>query len=73
MKELGKYFLCVLFGVIIGLVPYYLATKEAVNRPTVSNTFRKVKTKNGTTNLDVNTVVEQEEKTKRWRLFNRNK
>lgn len=73
MKKLAEYLICIVFGVVIGFVPYYIGTKEALNRPTVTNQFKKVKTKNGETSIDVNTVVEEEEKSRRWRLFNRNK
>jgi hypothetical protein len=62
MRELLKYLLCILFGVAIGFLPYYIGTKEALNRPTVSNEFRKIKNKKGTTEVDVTTEVQEKER-----------
>lgn len=69
MNQLIKYFLCVLFGVAIGFLPYYFGTREAINRPTVNNEFGKIKTRKGETTIDVSSQVE--DKNGKRRLFNR--
>jgi len=74
MKKLTEYLICVLFGVIVGFFPYYYSTKDLLDRPTVVNEFRKIKTKkDAQTTVDVSTVVEKEDKKKKWNLFRRGK
>lgn len=70
MKKLFEYIICLVVGVVIGFFPYYIATKDLLNRPTVVNEFKKIKTKkDAQTNVDVNTLVETETKERKWRLF----
>ena len=74
MKKLAEYLICILFGVIVGFFPYYYSTKDLLDRPTVVNEFRKIKTKkDAQTTVDVSTVVEKEDKKKKWNLFRRGK
>ena len=69
MKKLLEYLICISFGVAVTLTTVILTDKPETQ---IVNKFRKVKTKNGTTNVDVKSTVEPEER-KRFRLFGRGK
>jgi len=74
MKKLFEYIICLVVGFVLGFGPYYFATRDLLNRPTVVNEFKKIKTKkDAQTTVDVSTVVEKEDKKKKWNLFRRRK